>query len=178
MKISPDVIRDLIPLVKDGVASKDTVNLVHAYMQENESIRAEFEDDVDMNISFQSAKDDKVIAAIKRSIVITRLLVLIIGAAIGIAMTNSFGILYNLLIMPFIGALSVISFKGFGKWLTPVVVFVAAFVWQVIHITAQGGILRHAFNDAIFYSTVYAILVALGVVIAILLKFAFRKETT
>lgn len=31
MKVISDVIRDIIPLVKDGVASEDSVKLVYAY---------------------------------------------------------------------------------------------------------------------------------------------------
>lgn len=47
-KISCEVCLDLIPLVKDNVASEDSMNLVQEHIQECESCKNEFNSEVDI----------------------------------------------------------------------------------------------------------------------------------
>lgn len=175
MKISCDVILDLIPLVKDGVASDDSTVIVNEHIKNCEGCKAEFDIFEATRLEQPSIKDQKIISAIKRSIFITQLTILIIGAIIGVALSNSMGMFYNFIIMPIIGGVSVIAFNR--KWyLTPLTIFVLTYLWQTVMDIVLGGFDWIALYSGLYYSIIYAILVCLGVVIVMLLKFAFKKE--
>lgn len=175
MNISCNVIFDLIPLVKDGVASDDSTIIVNEHIKSCESCRAEFETFESTLIEQPSIKDEKIIFAIKRSIFITQLIILMAGAIIGVALSDSMGMFYNFIIMPIIGGVSLVAFKR--KWyLAPLAIFTLTYLWQTITGIVSGGFEWNALYRGLYYSIIYTILVGLGVIIAVLLKFAFKKE--
>jgi hypothetical protein len=99
----------------------------------------------------------------------------LVGAIVGVALSNSMGMFYNLMIMPIIGGVSFITLKR--KWfIAPSVIFLLAIIWQTLAGFINYGSLRDAFYDGIYFSIIYTILSGLGVVIAILIKFVFKKE--
>lgn len=173
MKISCDVITDLIPLVKDDVASEDSRNLVLEHINACETCKMELEN---YKLSGQDGLDDKkIIASIKRSIIIMRLSLLVIGSIIGVALSNSFGMFYNFIIMPVVGVLGYISLKK--KWyLAPLGVFILSYLWLFIYGIRDGGFVIDVLYYPIYFSSIYTFLVLLGVFISKLLNFAFRKE--
>jgi len=175
LKISCYIIRDLIPLVKDGVASDDSTIIVKNHIKICESCKSEFDTLEDMNPLQSTLKDKKIIFAMKRSIFVTQIVFLVSGGILGIALSNSMGMFYNFLIMPIIGGVSVVTFKS--KWyLTPIVIFVLSFLWQTIaQILSDGYELIFLYNG-LYYSVIYTVLVLVGVVIAKLLKITFKKE--
>jgi len=174
LNISCDIILDLIPLVKDGVASEDSVKIVHEHIKSCQSCRADYEAFKYTNIEQISTKDEKIIFAIKRSIFISQLIFLIAGALIGIAFSNSMNMFYNFLIMPIVGSISLFTFKK--KWyLSPVAIFILTYLWQTIEIIISDGFQWHSFYAGLFYSVIYTVLVIIGVVITKLLKFAFGR---
>ncbi|MBD8068769.1 zf-HC2 domain-containing protein [Bacillus sp. PS06] len=173
-KITCEVILDLIPLVKDGVASEDSTAIVNEHIEHCEACKAEFDFFETVPTEQPSIKDKKIIAAIKRSVYITQLTILIIGAIVGIALTNSFGMFYNFLIMPIIGAVSLLAFKR--KWyLAPIIILGLSYVWQSVAFIITEGFQWVAFYSGLFFSLIYMALVLLGSIIAFLLKFAFKK---
>jgi len=175
MKISCDVILDLIPLVKDGVASDDSSTIVKEHIKNCESCRAEFDIFESNRIEQSSISDQKIISAIKRSIFITQLAILTIGAIIGTALTNSMGMFYNFIIMPVIGGVALLVFKR--KWYyAPIAVFLLSYLWQTIRDIILDGFTWIILYSRFYFSAIYAILVCLGVVIVMLLKYAFKKE--
>jgi hypothetical protein len=176
MKVTPDVIRDLIPLVKDGVASEDSVRLVEAYMEQDDQLKTEYHLDPAASADQPQPNDIRLMKAIRRSVMVTQAAILLIGTAIGIAMTNSFGMFYNLLLMPFIGAVTVFTFKSVHKLYAPLVVFAASYIWQMAGSLRQGLSLSLSAQAPLLYSLIYAGLVMIGMIIGFLLKFAFGKE--
>lgn len=175
MNISCDVILDLIPLVKDGVASNDSTILVNEHINSCENCKAEFETFDNIKIDQAPIKDEKIICAIKRSIFMTQTIILVIGAIVGIALTNSMGMFYNFIIMPIIGGVSFIAFKR--KWyFAPLAIFLLTYLWQTIIGIVLGGFDWIILYSGLIYSIIYTVLVVLGVAIAMLLKFAFKKE--
>lgn len=174
MDMHCNVILDLIPLVKDGVASTESSHLVKAHVKGCESCKVELDAFEDIRIDQLQIKDQKIIFDIKRSIYITQMFVLVIGAIIGIALSNSMGMFYNFIIMPIIGGVSFITFKR--KWVVaPLVIFIVTYSWQTFLTLLENGLSWAGLSVGLFYSSVYTFLVALGVVITILLKFAFKK---
>ncbi|MDD4569325.1 MAG: zf-HC2 domain-containing protein [Tepidanaerobacteraceae bacterium] len=174
MSISCDVIQDLIPLVKDGVASAASTRIVNEHIAICERCRTEFEI-FQTNLEQPSIKDEKIIFAIKRSILITQFVILIAGAIIGVALSNSMCMFYNFIIMPAIGGISMIALKR--KWyLAPFGIFIITFLWLTIKNIVLSGFARGALYDGLYYSTIYTVLVGLGLIIAMLLKFIFAKD--
>ncbi|MFF2889178.1 hypothetical protein [Paenibacillus sp. NPDC057967] len=175
MKVTPDVIRDLIPLVKDGVASSDSVALVDHYMKHDPDIREEYDSYGGILPERDDSKDQRIVAGIKRGVVMTQLFILLVGATIGIAMTGSFGMFYNLVIMPFVGALAVFSMKRAWSLAMPLIVFAGAYVYQFMSSVFSGGWNPIVWGTSLPYSSIYALLTAVGVLIGLLLQFAFQK---
>ncbi|RJE83328.1 zf-HC2 domain-containing protein [Paenibacillus sp. 1011MAR3C5] len=175
MKVTSDVIRDLIPLVKDGVASSDSVALVDHYMKKDPAMRAEYDSYGKELPERDVSQDQRILAAIKRGVVMTQLFVLLVGAIIGIAMTGSFGMFYNLIIMPFVGALAVFSLKRGWSLAMPLIVFVASYLYQFINSVIRGGWDPIVWGTSLPYSGIYALLTVMGVVIGLLLQYAFQK---
>lgn len=174
MKISCDVILDLIPLVKDGVASDDSVAIVNEHIKGCQSCKSEFETFENTSIEQTSIRDEKIILAIKRSVFITQLIILIAGAIIGVALSNSMGMFYNFLIMPIIGGISLIVFKR--KWyLSPIAIFILTYLWQTIESFILDGFQWYGLYAGLYYSVIYTVLVIVGIIITALLKFAFRR---
>lgn len=174
MMISCDIILDLIPLVKDGVASEDSKALVLDHIKNCNNCREEFNSFETVNYETDSVKDKKIILAIKKSLFISKLTLIIFGAILGISLSNSMGVFYNFLIMPIIGILGLFTFKD--KWyIVPPCVFFLSCFWQGIQ-----GFMQHSFELGYFFgqlyiTTIYTFLVLLGVIIAKLLKFALEK---
>ncbi len=175
MKISCDVVLDLIPLVKDGVASEDSIIIVNEHIKACESCKTEFEAFQANNMEDISIKDEKLIFDIKRSIYLTQIAILIVGTIVGIALSNSLEMFYNFLIMPIIGAISLATFKNKWYWV-PIGIFILSYLWQTIMDIVLGGFDRTALYSGLFLSVIYTGLVGLGIVITMLLKFAFKEE--
>ena len=168
-----NVILDLLPLVKDGVASLESCNAVNDHIKTCESCRAEcFSLET---IKEEPIQDEKIIFKIKRSIFMTQIFVLIAGAIVGVALTNSMGMFYNFVIMPIIGGISFITFKG-KSYLVAIAVFLLSYVCHITSSITLGGFNWYALYSGLFFSIIYTVLVGLGAVIAFLLKFSFRKE--
>lgn len=175
MNITCDVILDLIPLVKDGVASQDSTDLVNEHIKNCQGCMAEFESFESIVIEKASIRDERIIFDIKRSIFITQLVILITGTIVGVALSNSMNMFYNLIIMPVIGAISFITFKR-KCYFAVISVFALSYIWHSITELISGATLWITLYSGLFFSSIYAFLAAIGILIAILLKFAFKKD--
>ncbi|WP_069998058.1 zf-HC2 domain-containing protein [Cellulosilyticum sp. I15G10I2] len=175
MKLSCDVIVDLIPLVKDGVASDDSNKIVYEHLKSCESCNAEFQTFASERIDGHTMKDEKIIFAIKRSIFITQLTILILGTVVGVALSNSMGLFYNFIIMPAIGGISLIAFKKKWYWMM-LAVFMFTFLWQSVLGIISEGVEWEALYRGLYYSLIYTVLLGLGAITATLLKFTFKRE--
>ena len=108
MKTSCDVILDLIPLVKDNVASEDSIKLVSDHLKNCENCKLEFE-----NYTLQinsEVNDKKVVSSIKKRLFLASSALLFIGAFIGMAInknssTNFIPAIIVILAIAFVGML-------------------------------------------------------------------------
>lgn len=175
MIISCDIILDLIPLVIDGVASNDSNILVNKHIENCDSCRALMDTFDSIQMEMPPIKDEKIIFDIKRSIYITQIIILMAGAIIGVALSNSMGMFYNFIIMPIIGGIALIALKR--KWyLASLVIFIFTYLWQTIVAIVSDGFSWSDLYIGLYYSAIYIVLIGLGVIIALLLKYTFKKE--
>lgn len=165
--ITCEVVRDLIPLVCDGVASPDSERLVSMHTEHCQECRQMLEssDMPHKSAEIQQPDDKKILAYIRRRYIVFVCLIIMLGAMSGVLFTGTEFIFQNFLIMPIVGALSYICFKSKGAAMA-VVVFI---------ITALRGFLEYESGMA-WFGVIYGLLVLVGVAIAALLKFAFGKN--
>lgn len=176
MNVSCDVILDLIPLVKDGVASDESCRIVNEHIKSCKRCKTEFETFESINLQELNLKDEKIIFSIKRSVFITQIAILIIGAILGVALSDSVSMFYNFMIMPLIGGISLFAFKE--KWyLAPIAVFILTYLRQIAIHVFSDGFCWDMLYDGLYYSIIYIILIGLGVIIARLFIFAFKKKS-
>ncbi len=178
INISCDVCLDLIPLVRDKVASEDSNGLVYEHIDKCDSCKAEFAyTDNNQDI----IDDKKIIHSIRKSLFLTALIFIACGALLGVYLSNSMNMFYNFLIMPIVGGSGYLILKKKWVW-TPLWIFILSYVWLFIQNAFEGmlssGFTVETLYIPLFYSGIYAGLTILGVVIVALLKYAFRKEGT
>ncbi len=171
-QISCDVCQDLIPLVLDHVASKDSTLLVTEHVASCDSCRQILsQGDLESSIV---TNDQQIMKKIKKSIYISMFFLLIFGGLFGLALSNSNNIFYNFMIMPIVGSLSYIIFKK--KWYFPFVTLgIIAFVWIIVSTSIADGYDSSLFIYSFYITGNYMVFQLLGVLIAWLLHYAFRK---
>ncbi len=173
MNLPCRIILDLIPLVKDGVASRESVSAVQEHISCCESCRCEFESFP--SIPNTAVDDKKVITKIKKSLLHLGILILCAGSLIGIFMTNSMNMFYNILIMPAVGILGYVFFKQ--RWgYVPISILLFSYLWILLSSCLDSGFDKNALIYSIPYAIIYMLLTIAGAAIAALLKFAFGKE--
>ncbi|SDG58313.1 zf-HC2 domain-containing protein [Desulfosporosinus hippei] len=116
MKVSCEIIRDLLPLVKDNVASEESINLVSEHLKNCESCKLEFGHEA---LPIQKEVDDKrVLVSIKKKLFLISSVLLFFGAFIGMAInkntsSNFMPIVVVLLSTVFVGIM-IFKFKWKG----------------------------------------------------------------
>lgn len=87
MNTSCNVILDLIPLVKDNVASEDSIKLVSDHLESCESCRLEFKN---YTLPMQTdINDKKLMSSIKKKLLFIASALFLIGGSIGMILNNS-----------------------------------------------------------------------------------------
>ncbi|MFT4142939.1 MAG: zf-HC2 domain-containing protein [Mobilitalea sp.] len=175
-KITCDMCMDLIPLVKDGVASEDSCQAVHEHLAECDACSKVLYQDNSPEIVMN---DQIVVSKIKKQLIIITLAIMLAGTSFGLWISDSMNIFYNALILPAIGALGYLLLKK-KAYLLSVGVFLFTMGWTVIR-ELINGILESSDFKSLFlmsfgWSIIYVFFIAIGTVIAWLFSYAFRKE--
>ena len=177
--ISCDICRDLIPLVLDGVSSEDSRAAVETHVAHCPDCAALFGGQAPL----PPQPDDKAIwSKIQKRLSTFLIIVIISGTALGLALSNSFHMFYNILIMPAIGILAYMAFRK-RTYVWNLVLFVLTYLWfffiQLIDLLSSGQPLAwYLFTAPFFFAILYSFFFLLGAVIAHLLFFVFGKEHT
>lgn len=94
------------------------------------------------------------------------IVLLLIGALVGVAVTDSMNVFYNFILMPGLGMLGYWLFRG-KSLLVPLGIFLLAYLFQI-----PGTGFAASFPMAVLY----ALLCGLGLGIGFLLDYAFARE--
>lgn len=176
-KIACEVCMDLIPLVRDGVASEESIKLVEEHIKSCEACKNEY--DNFKSIKIEDINDKKIIREIKKNLIFIFIGILLIGSVFGVSLSNNYGMFYNFIIMPILGCIGYLVLSK--KWYyVPLWVFVISYIWIFIT-NIYEGMLSHStlaitLVSPLYLSFIYAGLSIIGVTITRLLKFAFKKE--
>ena len=176
-EISCDVCLDLIPLVKDNVASQASKTFVEEHIEKCEECRVLYN-------SFENEEivmDDKnVIKKIKKQIFVFGLIIIVVASMLGLALSETMGMFYNILIMPAIGILGYLVLKNKSYYVLGAL-FIFSYVWLFIKYIGEGMLdqgLIDLITIPIYWAVIYAGLCGLGLFIGFLLKYAFGKENS
>ena len=105
MKISCDIVADLAPLVLDGVASEDTVDLVTEHLKSCEKCRREYENNIVLHKI--EPNDKKVVSSIKKKLFFISSALLLVGGVIGLSLNKNSSSNFIPIIISVIAILSV-----------------------------------------------------------------------
>lgn len=173
-----DMCLDLMPLVKDGIASEDSKAAVKAHLKTCPNCSALNQGE---EIEIKNINDQRVLEKIRKRLYISALAIAFIGALIGLALTGGAGLFYNILLMPFVGIVGYFALRK--KWYyLPISLFFLSFIWLFITFVFQGILEETTLLNALLapanWALIYSGLAVLGIIIGKLLSIAFRKEAT
>jgi len=171
-KITCDMCKDLMPLVTDGIASEDSRRAVEEHVMECEACKALYdgskqEPSANPNLELELAK-------LKKRLQTFSAMLLMFGVFFGLSLTASEDMFYNSLIMPVLGALGYVLFRWKALYQVPLLLLVT-----LLFINGFGmvrGMEVMAVMGVVMWVGLYAIFVGIGVLVAGLLHFAFRRE--
>lgn len=172
--ISCDVCRDLMPLVKDEVASNDSCNLVTHHIEQCDACRSLYYGQYQINTN--QIDDTKNIRKIKRHLYFFGFVILIFGTLLGLNISNSMNMFYNFIIMPMVGAIGYAILRK--KWYyIPTGIFLISYLWLFTgYVIEYREITQELFTYPLLLSPIYSFLSSIGILITALFYFTFKKE--
>lgn len=169
-RISCDICLDLMPLVWDEVASEDSKAAVFAHIETCESCRAAFEKQQTLPLP----DDKKVLQKIRNQLAGGAVVIMVLGALLGVSFSESQNLFYNILIMPAVGALGTLV-SGKRGLLTPLLPMAILFLQKFAAIV-HGAEPYESLATAFYWSLMYGAFCLVGALAVMLFKFAFGKE--
>ena len=172
-KITCDICKDLMPLVKDGIASEDSCMAVKEHIGICEECKMMYESEIteasEINIDLE-----RELGRLKRKLQIFSVVLMMFGDFFGLSLTAGEEMFYNSLIMPVIGALGYVIFRWKAVYQVPLLLLVMMFLINFLGMTRGLEFMPPV--AVVMWVGIYTIFVELGVLVAGLLHFAFRKE--
>lgn len=173
-EISCDICMDLMPLVQDGIASEDSRKAVETHLRHCESCQNCFSEAHGEGDHKTDIDSEKLWSKVLRKVRISSAAFLMLGIFFGLSLTASQEMFYNSLLMPLVGAVGYVVFRWHALWVVPVLMLVTNCLGSLL------GMLRGVeyldLLSAVMWVAIYSVFVAIGIVIAGLLHFAFRRE--
>ena len=182
MKTECSVVRDLLPLYIEDMVSAETAQYVNEHLKNCDECQAELanlNEGVELSIETRvaSKSDDakpfkKMMKRMNRQFYSIAYAAIIFLIFLGFGWTAGDNLMYNSLIMPIVGIFGYFVFKWKAIYKLPVLLLIidlAVFAFQLVEI---------GFADTLMWTVLYAIFVFVGVAMAFLLHYAFKKEDT
>lgn len=168
--ISCDICMDLIPLVQDGIAAEDSRKAVEEHIANCESCREAYGNNkitltTDVSVVFRK---------VQRQIQTFTIVLMMLGMFFGVSFTASEQMFYNCIIMPIIGALGYMLLRWKAVYKIPILLILSHGVINLLNALRQMECLD--IYSLFMWTFIYSMFVWLGVIIAWLLHYAFRKE--
>ena len=171
-KITCDICLDLLPLVRDEVASNDSKNAVLEHILTCEECRVLYTEN-----ELPAIDPEKITSKIKKKLFYFSLSLIVLGVVLGASIGAGQFMFYNIILMPVIGAIAYCTLKG-KCYYSLIFVFATVYLrWLFDSFGyALHGELLNAFIAPLWWALIYTGLSAFGVIIAFLFHFGFRKE--
>lgn len=169
--IGCEICKDLLPLVKDGVASEASRAAVAAHLEHCPDCRALAAGAVPPP---PAPDGDALLRRVRRTLRGFALVVLLAGALFGMGLSGSMNMFYNSLLMPAMGAAAyyVWHWKAIGV-LPPLLAGMSLVCWVLCW---GWGVEAAPLPGYLIWAAIYCVLALVGVAIAGLFHFALKKE--
>ncbi len=162
-KIPCGVCRDLMPLVKDGVASPESESAVRDHISECSECADIFGGE---ELQFPKSNSEKVISRAKVKSAVFGTAMIIIAF---FAFAASLDLFVGLFLMPFIGALGYMAFRNKAFFIVPILLIIIDAAAYLINLISGNSEFNYSM---LILSVIFAMM---GFIIVFLLKFAFTK---
>ena len=172
-KITCDICKDLLPLVKDGIASEDSRLAVEEHVKECEECKKLYHGAAEDKSSINPDLEQE-LGKLKRKLQIFSVVLMMFGVFFGLSLTASEEMFYNSLIMPVIGALGYVIFRWKAAYQVPLLLLVMQLLINCFGLVRGMEIMP--VMGVVMWVGIYTVFVEIGVVVAGLLHFAFKKE--
>ena len=181
MKTECSMIRDLLPLYVEDMVSEETAKCINEHLKTCEECKAELERlkeggeiaaiEEKPTPSVDSAKPfKKIVKRMNRQFFSVAYAALIFLIFLGFGWTGGENLMYNSLIMPIAGVFGYYVFKWQAVYKLPILLLaidLGVFACQLIEIS---------FAETLLWTLIYSGFALVGVAIAFLLHYAFKKE--
>ena len=105
---------------------------------------------------------------------------IILGSFIGVGISESEWMFYNIVIMPIVGGVGYFIFRK-KSYILPISIFTLTYVWDFIKYMVERPTNEMGWGEIITvpatWATIYTGLCTLGILIGFLLYIAFKKES-
>ena len=176
------IVRDLLPLYAENMASEESVNFINEHLKNCHGCRSELDNMKECG-SFASVRpsetgcaDDvakpfkKIMKRMKSRFYFLAYSIIILLIFLGFAWTAGNNIMYNSIIMPIVGVFGYYVFRSGALYKMPIILLlIDLFVYAC-------GFVEIDFLSALLWTLIYSMFVFVGIAIAYLLHFAVRKE--
>ena len=178
MKTECSIIKDLLPLYVENMVSAETAQYVSNHLKECNECQMEFlslQDGINP-LSKQSAPSantktfKKTMKRLNSQIYMFAYSLIIFFIFLGFSWTTGENLMYNSIIMPVVGIFGYCVFRWKALYKLPfllLLIDLAVFASQLIEV---------GFPDTLTWTVIYSAFVFVGIIIAFLLHYAFKKE--
>ncbi|MBR3715527.1 MAG: zf-HC2 domain-containing protein [Clostridia bacterium] len=181
MKTECSVVRDLLPLYVENMVNSETEQYVKSHLEKCPECKAELacliaEEDLtvikkrsDENID-EARPLKKIMKKINRQLYTLSYFLIIFFIFLGFGWTGGENLMYNSLIMPVVGIFGYYVFRWKAVYKVPLLLLIIDMLVCLFRLTDIE------LYSAFLWTLIYSIFVFVGILIAFLLHFAFRKE--
>ena len=181
MKNKCNIVRDLLPLYVEEMVSADSASFVSEHLNECPSCKAEHKKMKSSNkwetFSVKQGEKkqfQKAFQNVKRKLWLVYFGLMLVGLIIGWSLTSGIELFYNVLIMPIIGVFGYVIFHWKATYIMPVILAVLQVLMNFVNMAR--GAEYFDIGSLVTWTIMYSVFVCIGIVIAGLLHFAFKKE--
>ena len=175
------IVKDLLPLYVENMTSEETANFINNHLNTCAVCKSELDDmssdfpitktESKCNIETAQANSFKTIMRkMNRQFNSLAYALVILFIFLGFSWTGGENLMYNSLIMPIVGVFGYYVFRWKAVFKIPLLLFVVELFIFAFNLWDLD------FHSAIIWTLLYCGFVFVGIVIAFLLHFAFRKE--
>ena len=168
-EISCNICQDLMPLVRDGIASEESREAVQRHTANCAACAALMGDETPP----PAANGERAFRKLRQHSRLLAALGLLFCVFFSVEITATENMFYNILLMPFIGALGYGVFRGKVLYKLPLVIFLTHTAVEVVK-KAQAAEALDMYT-VVYMSVIYSLLAFVGALIAWLVAGAFSK---
>ncbi len=168
-KITCEVCMDLMPLVRDGIASNDSKMAVEQHVKSCAACEALYGEGMPPAVS-----PEKAFHRFRRQVQLFSVFLLMFGSFFGLGLTAGSDMFYNSLIMPMLGILGYAIFRWKALYNVPILLLLIHALLNLFR--AVQGAEHLDVSSLLMWTALYSAFVLLGVFIAALFYYALKKN--